>query len=595
MAMNDLVAKAKAWMAGDPDPATVHELETLLAAPDSSKTDLADRFLGGLEFGTAGLRGVIGAGPNRMNRAVVRRTTLGLANYLLATFGDEAKTRGVVIGFDGRTLSPEFADETSRVLAAAGIRSHLFSDFAPTPLTAFAVAKLNACAGVMITASHNPPEYNGYKAYASNAAQIIPPVDIAIAKAIDEAPNAKAVPMLTPDEAKKSGLIAPVPDAITRAYLDAAKKLSRRADGDRTLSIVYTAMHGVGNKLAMIALAEAGFTNVHTVKEQAEPDAKFPTVAFPNPEEKGAMDLSFAAAEKYAADLILANDPDADRLAVAVPARKIDEKHEKTASKYVQLAGNQVGVLLGHYVLTQKRAGEENRLVANSIVSSPELGQIAKQLGVRFEETLTGFKWIANRAMELEQKEKLTFVFGYEEALGYTVGDVVRDKDGITAAVMIAELAAVLRLENKTLLDEIESIARKYGLFVSQQVSLTKKGATGAAEIQAIMTKLRLAPPKKLGPLAVKAFVDIENRTRVDLVKNETSSIDLPSSNVIVLELEHGSRVIARPSGTEPKIKFYFDVRGNVVEGEPFAQAETRARGLLSEIRDAFFATPGLS
>jgi phosphomannomutase len=586
--MNDLVAKAKAWMAGDPDPATVHELEALLALPDLSKTDLADRFSGELEFGTAGLRGVIGAGPNRMNRAVVRRTTLGLAHYLLATFGDEAKTRGVVIGFDGRTLSLEFADETSRILAAAKIKAYLFSDFAPTPLTAFAIKQLNACAGVMITASHNPPEYNGYKAYAANAAQIIPPVDVAIAKAIEAVPDAKSVPMLTPEEAKKSGLIVAVPESVTRAYLDAAKKLSRRSDGDRTLSIVYTAMHGVGNKLAMIALKEAGFTNVHTVKEQAEPDAKFPTVAFPNPEEKGAMDLSFAAAETHNADLILANDPDADRLAVAVPARSSDEKNEKTAAKYVQLTGNQVGVLLGHYILSQKRAGEENRLVANSVVSSPELGQIARQMGVRFEETLTGFKWIANRAMELEQKEKLTFVFGYEEALGYTVGDVVRDKDGITAAVMVAELAAVLRLENKTLLDEIESIGRKYGLFVSQQVSLTKKGATGAAEIQAIMTKLRNAPPKKLGPLSVSAFVDVENGTRFDLAKNETSKIALPKSNVIVFELEHGSRVIARPSGTEPKIKFYFDVRGEVRQGEPFGDAESRARSLLNEIREAF-------
>jgi len=588
--MDDLVARAKAWMAGDPDSATRAEIEALLAAPDLTKTDLADRFAGALEFGTAGLRGVIGAGPNRMNRAVVRRTTLGLAHYLLATFGEEAKTRGVVIGFDGRTLSPEFADETSRVLAAAGIRSHLFSDFAPTPLTAFAVAKLHAVAGVMVTASHNPPEYNGYKVYAANAAQIIPPVDTAIAKAIDAAPLATEVPMLSPDEAKKSGLVLTVSDAVTRAYLDAARGLSRRADGDRTLSIVYTAMHGVGNELAMKALAEAGFTNVHTVKEQARPDAKFPTVAFPNPEEKGAMDLSFATAETYDADLILANDPDADRLAVALPAPENQDQNEHAPQKYVQLTGNQVGVLLGHYLLTEKRAGEENRLVANSIVSSPELGQIAKKLGVRFEETLTGFKWIANRAMELEQSDHVSFVFGYEEALGYTVGDVVRDKDGITAAVMVAELAAVLRLENKTLLDEIESIARKYGLFVSKQVSITKKGASGLAEIGAIMEKLRKAPPAKIGPLAVEGFVDVEAGARTNVSDGTKSAITLPKSNVLVFELASGSRVIARPSGTEPKIKFYFDVRGDVREGEPFSSAEARARTTLEEIREAFQA-----
>lgn len=583
-AMSDLLTMAKTWMQNDPDSETRKEIELLLAAPDPAKTDLADRFAGALEFGTAGLRGVIGAGPNRMNRAVVRRTTFGLAKYLLATYGDEAKRRGVVIGYDGRTLSPELADETSRVLAAQGIASHLFSDFAPTPLTAYAVKKLGACAGVMVTASHNPPEYNGYKVYAGNAAQIIPPVDAQIANEIEKAPAAKDVPMLSADDAKKSGLVHAVSADVTRAYLDAVRALSRRKDGDRALSIVYTAMHGVGNPLAMKALAEAGFTNVHTVEEQAVPDAKFPTVAFPNPEEKGAMDLSFAYAEKHDAALVLANDPDADRLAVAVP--NTAENAAKTGKKYVQLTGNQVGVLLGHYLLGEARPNEKNRLVAASIVSSPELGGIARALGVRFESTLTGFKWIANRAMELEKAEGLTFVFGYEEALGYTVGDVVRDKDGISAAVVMAELAAVLRANGKTLLDELESISRKYGLWVSQQVSLTKKGASGAQEIKAMMERLRTSPPARLGPLAVTAFVDVAAGTRTEGDKVE--KIALPKSDVLVFELEGQSRVIARPSGTEPKIKFYFDVRGDVTGDEPFAAAEARAKAKLDDVRDAF-------
>ncbi|MEO8796634.1 MAG: phospho-sugar mutase, partial [Polyangiaceae bacterium] len=523
--------------------------------------------------------------PNRMNRAVVRRTTFGLAQYLLVTHGKEAKTRGVVIGFDGRTLSREFADEASRVLASQGIPSYVFADVAPTPLTAFAVHRLGAAAGVMVTASHNPPEYNGYKVYDANAAQIIPPVDAHIAHQIEKAPAAKDVPMMTTDEAKSSQLVRAVPESVTRAYLDAVQKLSRRPDGARDLSIVYTAMHGVGNLLAMAALKEAGFTKVVTVAEQAEPDAKFPTVAFPNPEEKGAMDLSFAYAERYAADLVVANDPDADRLAVALPARKGD----KSGKKYVQLTGNQVGVLLGHYLLTNPRPNESKRFVAASIVSSPELGGIAEALGVRFESTLTGFKWIANRAMELERAENLSFVFGYEEALGYTVGDVVRDKDGISAAVMIAEMTAVLRADGKTLLDELEAIARKFGLWVSEQVSMTKKGASGAEEIRAMMGKLRSAPPAKVGPFDVSAFVDVAAGSRV-AKGGKPEPIALPKSDVLVFELAGGSRVIARPSGTEPKIKFYFDVRGDVAEGETFVVAEARAKGALAAARDAFVA-----
>ena len=589
--MSDLTEQAKTWMQNDPDPATRAEIERLLAAPDASQTDLADRFAGALEFGTAGLRGVLGAGPNRMNRAVVRRTTYGLARYLLDTLGHEAKSRGVVIGFDGRTLSREFADETSRVLAAQGIASHLFTDFAPTPLTAFAVKHLGACAGVMITASHNPREYNGYKVYAGNAAQIIPPIDSAIARHIDAAPPAKGVPMFTPDEAKLSGLVHPVSDHVSRAYLDAVRALSRRSEGDRAFPIVYTAMHGVGNALAMKALAEAGFTNVTSVAEQAEPDAKFPTVAFPNPEEKGAMDLSFAYAEKHRAELVIANDPDADRLAVAVPAPYFANATlpaGRIPSKYLQLTGNQVGVLLGHYLLTSPRPNETKRLVAASIVSSPELGGIAQKLGVRFETTLTGFKWIANRAMELEREENLSFVFGYEEALGYTVGDVVRDKDGISAAVMIAEMAASLRSRGKTLTTELESIARKYGLWVSRQVSVTKKGASGSAEIRAIMKRLRESHPKEIGPFRVAAVVDVAAGTRVRMDGGATEKIGLPKSDVVIFELEGQSRVIARPSGTEPKIKYYFDVRGEVNELEGFLEAETRAKQMLEDAIHAF-------
>src|SRR5262249_18994186 len=329
-------------------------------------------------------------------------------------------------------------------------------------------------------------------------------------------------------------------------------------------SIVYTPMHGVGGKLAKRAFAEAGFARVFVVPQQAEPDGAFPTVAFPNPEEKGAMDLSFALARKQKAELVLANDPDADRLAVAVPR----------GDGYVQLTGNQVGVLLGHYLLTERPSPGKKRLVIASNVSSPMLGVIAQKLGVRYEETLTGFKWIANRAMQLEPEH--AFVFGYEEALGYTVGDLVRDKDGISAAVVFAELAGSLRAQGKTVLGALEELYRTYGLFVSGQVNVTRKGAEGAAEIRGMMTRLRAGLPRRLGSRAVVAVSDYEAQARRDAQGKETP-LALPQANVLTFELEGGSRIIARPSGTEPKIKFYFDVREPMRPGEPIDQAEARA------------------
>jgi len=332
--------------------------------------------------------------------------------------------------------------------------------------------------------------------------------------------------------------------------------------------------------LARRALARAGFDRVVSVPEQQQPDPDFPTVAFPNPEEKGAMDLSFALAKKQNADLILANDPDADRLAVAVPAR--------TKGGYVQLTGNQVGVVLGHYLLTERPAGADKRVVLASIVSSPMLGAIARSLGVHYEETLTGFKWIANRAMQLEA-EGHAFVFGYEEALGYSVGDAVRDKDGISAALLVAEMCAVLAARKKTLLDELDAIYRQYGVFVSSQVSLTRKGTSGATEITALMTKLRKSSPKKIGEHAVVAVSDYDTQTKT-AADGTTSKLTLPPSNVLAFDLEGGSRIIARPSGTEPKVKFYFDVRETVKDGEAVEAAEKRANATAKQLTDAFQA-----
>jgi phosphomannomutase len=581
----DLRAAAERWMEGDVDPVTQAELRALLQQKDLARTDLADRFTGALEFGTAGLRGVIGAGPNRMNRAVVLRTTLGLARYLLAEAPD-ANTRGVVVGYDGRRMSRELAEDTAAVLAAAGIPAHLFDEVVPTPLTAFAVTALGAAAGVMVTASHNPPEYNGYKVYWGNGAQIIPPHDVGIAAQIDRTPSPREVPRMSIDEARAAKLVRDVAPSVERAYLDRVRALQVHAEGDRTLSIVYTPLHGTGDKLARIAFAEAGFKNVVSVPEQQAPDAAFPTVAFPNPEEKGSMDLAFALARAKKADLVVANDPDADRLAVAIPLAS-------SPTGYFQLTGNQVGVLLGHYLLTETKDRDPRRVVLASIVSSPLLGVIAAALGVGYEETLTGFKWIANRAMQLEAESK-RFVFGYEEALGYSIGDVVRDKDGISAAVIVAEIAAWLRTrtpgKRATLLDELEAIHRRYGLFVSSQVNVTKPGAEGAAEIRALMDRLRASRPGRFGAFQVVAIRDYLAQTTTRTRDGAVTRLTLPTSNVLAFELEGGSRIIARPSGTEPKIKFYFDVREPMSEGEPLASAEARAMTSMAELTRVFVA-----
>jgi phosphomannomutase len=576
--------RAERWLNDDPDPVTRKELRALLDQPDPSKTDLADRFAASLEFGTAGLRGVLGAGPNRMNRAVVARATWGLAQHVLASVPGAAQ-RGVVVGGDARHLSKELSEDTAAILAAAGLRVVLFRHPVPTPLVGFAVKKLGAAAGVVVTASHNPPEYNGYKVYWQNAAQIIPPIDAGIAAAIERAPAAKDVARPELEALIARGLVAVASPELEDEYIGAVLAVQvHPGQGDRALGIVYTPMHGVGDAIARRVLLRSGFTNVTSVPEQQQPDPAFPTVAFPNPEEKGAMDLSLALARRTKAELVLANDPDADRLAVAVP-------EDGGREGYRQLTGNQVGALLGHYVLTERAAGAApgRRAVIASLVSSPLLGRIAAALGVRYEETLTGFKWIANRALELEH-EGYAFVFGFEEALGYCVGNVVRDKDGISAALVFAEMAAVLKARGGSVLAALDAIARQFGVFTSSQVNVVRKGASGALELRKMMDRLRASPPRAVADDAVVAVSDYQARTRTVLATGKTAPLTLPPSNVLAFELASGSRIIARPSGTEPKAKFYFDVRQEVRAGETVEEATGRAVAEMRRLEGAFGA-----
>ncbi len=558
--------RASAWLEQDPDPVTKKELSDLLALVDKGDEpaikDLMERFEGMLEFGTAGLRGILGAGPQRMNRVLVKRVAAGLGAYLLANV-KEAKRLGVLIGHDARRNSRVFSEDSARVLGGLGIKVFLAHRPWPTPTTAWAVVDKKACAGVMVTASHNPPAYNGYKVYWGNGAQIVPPHDVGIAAAIDNVDGPIEMPEL--DDLRRDGRLIDLDESLHDNYLEKVIALRAQPEIDgKDLTIAYTPLHGVGALSVEGALKRGGFPKFFTETSQREPDSEFPTVAFPNPEEKGAMDKVLALATENKADLVLANDPDADRLCVALPG----------PDGYVPLTGDQIGVLLADYLLTV--GPQDKRMVATTIVSSQLLGFLAKQAGADYRETLTGFKWIGNAAMEYERDHQGRFVMGYEEALGYSVGPLVRDKDGVSAALLFAELTAWNIARGKSVREHLDDIYRKVGLFVTEQVSLTKPGAEGMAEIKAAMTKFRDAPPTELGGHAVEQFVDLSH-----------GEGGLPPSDVLVFKLAGGRRVIMRPSGTEPKLKSYYEVRIPVGETEAIGDARTRGLADLGKLRDA--------
>jgi phosphomannomutase len=535
-----LLALAERWIAGDPDPASRAELQALVDADDIEA--LRDRVDGTLEFGTAGIRGVVGAGPLRMNRAVVIRTTAGLATHLLEHA--DGAPGPVVVGFDARHDSRRFAADTIGVLHAAGIGVQVFGDPAPTPLVAYAAREAGAAAAVVVTASHNPPEYNGYKVYDDSAAQIVPPVDAAIAAAIEAAPPANAVER-TEAPLEADG-VETLGDDVFERYLDEVDALRTPPADPSRLALVYTPLHGVGWRYVRRAFARAGYDRVTVVEAQAEPDGDFPTVAFPNPEEPGALDLAAETGDDVAADLVLANDPDVDRLAVVL---RLDD------GTWQPLTGNQIGVLLADHVLTN--GGGADRLVVSSIVSSPMLGDLADAHGVRWEQTLTGFKWICNAALDLAEQGS-RFVFGYEEALGYSVGPVVRDKDGIGAALAFADLAARLDEAGSSVRDHLAGLYRHHGLWVSHQHSIVRPGLDGLEEIAAAMRRIDADHhPDTLDGRPVEQVVDYREGA-------EARPRWLPATALVALHLAGGSRALVRPSGTEPKLKIYVDLRADV-------------------------------
>ena len=544
--METLFTTAQNWLNQDPDQETRAELEQLIAQAKAGKADvqaeLANRFNGRLQFGTAGLRGLLQAGSMGMNRVLVAQAAGGLAEYLKGY----DKEPSIVIGYDGRKNSDVFARDTAEIMAGAGIKAYLLPRKLPTPVLAYAIQYFDTTAGVMVTASHNPPEDNGYKVYlgkANGGGQIVSPADKEIAALIDKvaAGNVADLP--------RSQNFTVLSDEIVDAYIAKTASLAKEPACD--INYVYTAMHGVGYEVLSKTLAKAGLPQPHIVADQVWPDGTFPTVNFPNPEEKGALDLAIEVAKKHNAEFIIANDPDADRLAVALP---------DAAGNWKPLHGNVIGCYLGWYLAKQYHAQGKKGVLACSLVSSPALAEIAKKYGFDSEETLTGFKYIG---------KVNGLLFGFEEALGYLVDpDKVRDKDGISAAIVFLDLVRSLKKEGKTLADYAADFTKEFGAYVSGQISIR---VSDLSEIGKLMSALRNNPPAEVGGFKVATFLD---HTKTDR-----------QSDILVFVLENGSRLIARPSGTEPKIKFYLDARGTDPKNadEVLAQFDESVRALLRQ------------
>ena len=525
--------------------------------------EIKERFYKELEFGTAGLRGIIGAGTNRMNIYTVRKTTQGLANYIAAVNG---QAKGVAIAYDSSHMSPEFAKEAALCLAANGVKAYIFETLRPTPELSFAVRELGCIAGINITASHNPPEYNGYKVYWEDGAQITPPHDSGIMAEVQKVVNYNEVKTMDEEAAKAAGLFAVIGKEIDDAYMEALKSQVIHADAIKAmakeLKIVYSPLHGTGNIPARRVLKELGFENVYVVKEQELPDGEFPTVSYPNPEADEAFELGLKLAKEVDADLVLATDPDADRLGVRVKDSKTGEYHT--------LTGNMSGCLLADYELGQKKEvyGKlpEDGAVISTIVTTNMAAAIAKHYGVEFIEVLTGFKYIGQQILGFETKGKGSYLFGFEESYGCLIGTHARDKDAIVATMALCEAAAYYKTKGMTLWDAMVAMYEKYGYYKDDIQSITLKGIEGLEKIQTILENLRKNPPTEIGTYKVLSARDYKADTVVNMETKEVTDTGLPSSNVLYYDLNDDAWVCVRPSGTEPKIKIYYGIKGTSLQ-----------------------------
>lgn len=540
------------------DDATKAELKSL----EGNEDEIFDRFYRELEFGTGGLRGVIGAGTNRMNFYTVGKATQGLANFINK---QGAAAKGVAIAFDSRRMSPEFADTAACVLAANGIKAYIFDSLRPTPELSFALRTLGCTAGIVVTASHNPPEYNGYKVYWEDGAQITAPKDAQIIGEVNAIKDYAEIKKMTTEEAKAAGLYEVIGKEIDDKYMEALKKLVLHPEAIKqmasSLKIVYTPLHGTGNVPVRRVLKELGFEQVTVVPEQELPDGNFPTVSYPNPEDKKAFALALDLAKKVDADLVLATDPDADRLGVYAKDTKTGE--------YKVFTGNMSGMLICEYEMSQKKALgilPDNGALVTTIVSSNMAQAVAKEYGMKFIECLTGFKYIGEQIKFFEQTGSNEYVFGFEESYGCLVGTHARDKDAVVAVMALCEAAAYYKTQGITLWDQMLNIYNKYGYYKEDLFTMTFKGADGAKKMQDMMDAYRKNAPKQVGAYKVLRLRDYKNDVITDLATGETTPTGLPKSNVLYFELENDAWFCVRPSGTEPKIKFYAGIKGTSLE-----------------------------
>lgn len=560
------------WLESDyMDEATKEELRQIAG----DEKEIEERFYTELEFGTAGLRGIIGAGCNRMNEYTVRKATQGLANYILKVGGQD---RGVAIAYDSRHMSPEFADVAALCLAANGIKAYVFESLRPTPELSYAVRKLHTIAGINITASHNPPEYNGYKVYWEDGAQITPPHDSGIMNEVKAISDYAVCKKMDKDAAIAAGLYQTIGADIDDPYIEELKKLVVHQDAidavGSQIKVVYTPLHGTGNIPVRRVLKELGFTNVYVVPEQELPDGDFPTVSYPNPEAKEAFTLGLALAKKVDADLVLATDPDADRLGVYVKDAKTGEYHP--------LTGNMSGCLIGDYLIGQKKELQglpEDGVFVRSIVSTNMADAIADYYGIELVEVLTGFKFIGQKILEMEKTGKGTYLFGMEESYGCLTGTYARDKDAVVASMALCEAAAYYKTKNMTLWDAMIAMYERYGYYQDGITAITLKGIEGLEKIGQIMNTLRAEAPKEIGAYQVTAVRDYKNDTITDIATGAVRPTGLPGSNVLYYELTDDAWVCVRPSGTEPKVKFYFGIKGSSL-----ADADAKAEAMKAAV-----------